>query len=628
MLGIQSAGVAEPLARITVEAGEHTRVDPPVCVALAGVPGVALGAEYVLVEGESAQRVVHPAQLEGASPVKLWWILSGKTQAGTKRTFELMETPEHKAPAVSVKKYDDYYEIWCGADKAPPSGAPGAGLVRVLRYNHEIVPPPEGQSDLYKRSGFIHPLWSPAGSVLTNIHPPDHIHHLGIWMPWTHTEFEGKPVDFWNLKEGQGTVRFVKYLATTDGPVFGGFQVEQVHVALKTAEGEKVVLKEVWDVRVYNVGGPGKPAAAGKGYWLWDFKSTQRCVADSPLRQVEYRYGGFGFRGAAEWDEQTAEYLTSEGKTRKDGHATRARWCDTSGKIKEWEGVTFYSHPQNFRHPEPMRIWPEGQVFFNWAPSQAGDWEMKPGEDHVFRYRLYVHEGKVNVADAERIWADYAEPPKVTVEPGPPGGPAASRGGVAADRPKDAIVLFDGKDFSHWTTGGDKEIGWKIADGEMTIVPKSGSIMTRQSFADFKMHVEFKTPQLPPDVKGQGRGNSGVYIQRRYEVQILDSYGLEPKKNECASIYTFKAPDKNVCKKPGEWQSYDITFYAARYEGQKKVKNARISLVHNGVSVHDDDVEVPNKTGAGQPEGPEPGPILLQEHGNVVSFRNIWIVPL
>jgi hypothetical protein len=434
-------------------------------------------------------------------------------------------------------------------------------------------------------------------------------------MPWTHTEFEGKPVDFWNLKEGQGTVRFVKYVSTTDGPVYGGFQVEQDHVALKTAEGEKVVLKEVWDVRVYNVGGPDK------GYWLWDFKSTQRCVADSPLRQVEYRYGGFGFRGAAEWDEQTAEYLTSEGKTRKDGHATRARWCDTSGKIKEWEGVTFYSHPENFRHPEPMRIWPEGQVFFNWAPSQAGDWEMKPGEDHVFRYRLYVHEGKVNVADAERIWADYAEPPKVTVEPG------RAKPAVAADRPKDAIVLFDGKDFSHWTTGGDKEIGWKIADGEMTIVPKSGSIMTRQNFTDFKMHVEFKTPQLPPEVKGQGRGNSGVYIQRRYEVQILDSYGLEPKKNECASIYTFKAPDKNVCTKPGEWQSYDITFYAARYEGQKKLKNARISLVHNGVLVHDD-VEVPNKTGAGQPEGPEPGPILLQEHGNVVSFRNIWIVPL
>ncbi len=594
-----------PLAKITVEAGEHTRVDTPVCGLLDGVPLSLPGASYVLTEGSASGRNVVAAQLEPGSPAKLWFILAGETKPGTKRTYEFsIQERSAKGPdaGVSVRQSQDYCDILYGDTK-------------VLRYNHAVVPPPAGQSDLYKRSGFIHPLWSPAGSVLTNIHAPDHIHHLGIWMPWTHTEFEGKSVDFWNLKEGQGTVRFVKYLATTDGPVYGGFQVEQEHVALKTAEGEKVVLKEEWDVRVYNVGGPGK------GYWLWDFKSTQRCVADSPLRQVEYRYGGFGFRGAAEWDEQTAEYLTSEGKTRKDGHATRARWCDTSGKIKEWEGVTFYSHPGNFRHPEPMRIWPEGQVFFNWAPSQAGDWEMKPGEDHVFRYRLYVHEGKVNVADAERIWADYAEPPKVTIEPG------LARPDVTADRPKDAIVLFDGKHFSHWTTGSDKEIGWKVADGVMTIVPKSGSIMTKQSFADFKMHVEFKTPQLPPEVKGQGRGNSGVYIQRRYEVQILDSYGLEPKKNECASIYTFKAPDKNVCKEPGEWQSYDIIFHAARYEGQKKVKNARISLVYNGVLVHDD-VEVPNKTGAGQPEGPEPGPILLQEHGNVVSFRNVWIVPL
>ena len=605
MLGVQSAGAAEPLARITVEAGEHTRVDTPVCGSLDGVSLDSPDARYVLTEGSAPGRNVVAAQLEPGSPAKLWFILAGETKPGAKRTYEFSiqeRSAEGPDAGVSVRKTQDYCDILYGDTK-------------VLRYNHAVVPPPAGQSELYKRSGFIHPLWSPAGSVLTNIHAPDHIHHLGIWMPWTHTEFEGKSVDFWNLKEGQGTVRFVKYLATTDGPVFGGFQVEQEHVALKTDAGEKVVLREVWDVRVYDVGGPAK------GYWLWDFKSTQRCVADSPLRQVEYRYGGFGFRGAAEWDEQTAEYLTSEGKTRKDGHATRARWCDTSGKIKEWEGVTFYSHPENFRHPEPMRIWPEGQVFFNWAPSQAGDWEMKPGEDHVFRYRLYVHEGKVNVADAERIWADYAEPPKVTVEPG------RAKPAVAADRPKDPIVLFDGKDFSHWTTGGDKEIGWKIADGEMTIVPKSGSIMTKQSFADFKMHVEFKTPQLPPEVKGQGRGNSGVYIQRRYEVQILDSYGLEPKKNECASIYTFKAPDKNVCRKPDEWQSYDITFYAARYEGLKKLKNARISLVHNGVLVHDD-VEVPNKTGAGQQEGPEPGPILLQEHGNVVSFRNIWIVPL
>ncbi len=165
----------------------------------------------------------------------------------------------------------------------------------------------------------------------------------------------------------------------------------------------------------------------------------------------------------------------------------------------------------------------------------------------------------------------------------------------------------------------------------MKIVPGSGSIVTKQNFRDFKLHVEFKTPQLAANVKGQARGNSGVYLQRRYEIQILDSFGLPPKNNECGSLYTVKAPDKNVCKQPGEWQSYDITFHAARFDGQgknaKKVKNACITVWQNGVLIHDD-VEIPNKTGAGQPEGPEPGPILLQEHGSEVMFRNIRIVPL
>jgi hypothetical protein len=369
------------------------------------------------------------------------------------------------------------------------------------------------------------------------------------------------------------------------------------------------VLDEIWDVRVYNVGG------SEKGYWLWDFVSTQRCVADSPLRLLEYRYGGFGFRATADWKGETAAYLTSEGKTRKDGHATRARWCDTAGVSDgQWKGITFFSHPKNFRHPEAMRIWPgfDDEVFFNWAPVQTGDFEMKPGEDHVFRYRQYVHEGKVDVEKTEQLWNDYAHPPKMTVE---------------AVRLGNAIVLFDGRDFSRWVADGAKDIGWQIVDGAMKIVPKSGSIVTKQSFGDFRLHAEFKTPQMPADVKGQGRGNSGIYIQRRYELQILDSYGLEPTNNECASLYRFKAPDKNVCNMPGRWQSYDIIFHAARHEGQKKVKNARITVWHNGVLVHNE-AELENKTGAGRPEGPEPGPILLQEHGNEVWFRNVWIVPL
>jgi hypothetical protein len=187
-------------------------------------------------------------------------------------------------------------------------------------------------------------------------------------------------------------------------------------------------------------------------------------------------------------------------------------------------------------------------------------------------------------------------------------------------------VLFDGEDFFQFTGDGGKAIGWKIADGAMEVVPNSGSIITRREFRDFAMHVEFNVPYMP-EATGQGRGNSGVYIQKRYELQILDSYGLESQDNDCGSIYKTKAPDKNVCLKPGEWQYYDIVFTAAKWAGQKKVANARITVCQNGALIQND-YEIPNKTGAGRAEGPTAGPILLQEHHNNVKFRNVWIVPL
>jgi len=593
-----SVSLGEPLAIITVDAGHYTRVDTPVSLDLSGVPFGFFNDRLSLVEIAGDKRVPVAVQLEAGSPPRLWWILSGETPADGKRVYELSRSSANvnEGSGIQVTRDESVLILRKGEQQ-------------ILQYNHAIVPAPEGQSKLYDRGGFIHPLWSPSGSVLTNIHPDDHYHHLGIWMPWTHTEFEGKPVDFWNLGSGQGTVRFNRFLSTTSGQIFGGFKAEQDHVALKTSSGEKVVLKEVWDVRVYNIGGPGG------GYWLWDFVSTQRCVEDSPLKLLEYRYGGFGFRATADWKGETAAYLTSQGRTRKDGHATRARWCDTSGVSDgKWKGVTFFSNPQNFRHPEAMRIWPgfEQEVFFNWAPVQTGDFEMKPGRDHAFRYRQYVHEGKVDVEKTEQLWSDYAHPPKVEIE---------------AAESVDAVMLFGGADFSHWTTGSDKKIGWAHVGDAMKIVPGSGSIMTKQDFTDFRMHAEFKTPQLPPNVKGQGRGNSGIYIQRRYELQILDSYGLAPKNNECGSLYKFRPPDKNVCAMPGRWQSYDIIFHAAKFDGNKKKENAQITVWHNGVLIHND-VALENKTGAGRPEGPEPGPILLQDHGNEVLFRNIWIEPL
>lgn len=195
--------------------------------------------------------------------------------------------------------------------------------------------------------------------------------------------------------------------------------------------------------------------------------------------------------------------------------------------------------------------------------------------------------------------------------------------------PEGAIVLFDGKSLDGWVkrNGGGKP-GWKLLDGGIGEV-HGGDVITERTFdGDFKLHVEFRVPYMPR-AKGQARGNSGVYIQGHYEVQILDSYGLDSKNNDCGAIYEVAAPLVNACKAPTVWQSYDIEFHSPMCVDGKKTAPARITVFQNGVKIQDD-VKIPvNHTRAGMEGDPcQPGPILLQDHGNPVQFRNVWLLPL
>ena len=198
-----------------------------------------------------------------------------------------------------------------------------------------------------------------------------------------------------------------------------------------------------------------------------------------------------------------------------------------------------------------------------------------------------------------------------------------------AKPPKGAIVLFDGKDASSWTHYDGKPIKWKIADGAMAVVPKTGNIRTKRTFGDQRLHVEFKCP-LMPKAKGQGRGNSGAYLQGLYEIQVLDSYGIaKPGKGDCGALYDSYPPCKNACLPPDQWQSYDITFRAPKFDKAGKiVKQGRITCVHNGIKVIDDKA-LKGPTRAHMKWDPtQPGPLMLQDHGNVVAYRNIWVMPL
>lgn len=182
--------------------------------------------------------------------------------------------------------------------------------------------------------------------------------------------------------------------------------------------------------------------------------------------------------------------------------------------------------------------------------------------------------------------------------------------------PEGAIVLFDGTSLDEW------EKGRMTADGLLM----EGAVSKRR-FRDFFIHLEFCTP-FQPFARGQARGNSGFYAQGRYEVQILDSFGGIGAKDECGAIYGVAAPRVNMCFPPLSWQTYDIEFRAARFDDSgKKVANARMTVRHNGVLIHDS-VEIPGPTRAAliATESPEPGPIYLQDHGNPVRFRNIWVI--
>ncbi len=215
-----------------------------------------------------------------------------------------------------------------------------------------------------------------------------------------------------------------------------------------------------------------------------------------------------------------------------------------------------------------------------------------------------------------------ATAPKVVAAPTSPGGP-----------PSDAVVLFDGKDLSNWSsvrTGGTAE--WDVTDGYIQVKPRTGDIASNYEFGDCQLHIEWATPSTVKG-EGQGRGNSGIFLMERYEVQVLDSWQNPTYfHGQAASIYKQHPPLVNVTRKPGEWQTYDIVFTAPRFDTMgKAVENGRITVIHNGVLVQNN-VGIHGNTWHDRSpyyiaHGPR-GSLKLQDHGDLVRFRNIWVRPL
>lgn len=396
---------AQELAKFTVKTSD-ARIDDPVSVSLDGMNYNTDKGNLVLYEITNAGEKEIPSQLEAGHSARLWFVLNGESLKNTERKFvlKLEEKPAETNMMVSLKK--DYKDLSLLLNDKP-----------ILNYRYAITYPPDGINPIFKRSGFIHPLWSPGGEVLTRIQPPDHYHHYGIWGPWTHTHIDDRPVDFWNLNAGQGTVQFAGFLSEVEGAVFSGFKALQQHIDFGAKGEDQIALNEILDVRAWNL---------GEGVWMVDYTTSINSPLKNGIMLDAYRYGGgIGFRATEKWNKDNCSVLTSDNKTRADADGSFAKWCIVEGESATnagRSGILFLSHPSNRMHPEPMRVWPldanggRGDMYFEFVPIRHVEWKLDPNHEYTLKYRMIFFDGKLDAETAEKYWNSFASNPEITIE--------------------------------------------------------------------------------------------------------------------------------------------------------------------------------------------------------------------
>jgi hypothetical protein len=349
------------------------------------------GKSLVLRDAEGA-RVPLQVDAQGRASVVL-----AALKAGARASFTVEETPPAVAAVTAVREADGVKLT--------------LGPATVLRYQTAGKLPP-GIGNNFLRGGYIHPLLTPGGLLVTDDYPGDHRHHHGIWSAWAHSTFEGRQMDFWNMGGGSAKVDFASLVGTWDGPVHAGLRARQVFVDLRAPGGGKTALDEEWVVTLYRTHQGTVP------YFVFDLDSTQQAASVSPVMLESYLYGGFAFRGSAQW-RTGATFLTSEGKDRRAGDGSTGRWCYIGGPVGgKMGGYAVLGHPSNFRAPQPMRLNPT-DPYFSFSPVKMGGFPILPGKPYQSRFRFVVSDGNPDQALLDRLWNDYATPPEVTVRPGP-----------------------------------------------------------------------------------------------------------------------------------------------------------------------------------------------------------------
>ncbi|MET0135045.1 MAG: family 16 glycoside hydrolase [Kibdelosporangium sp.] len=411
------------------------------------------------------------------------------------------------------------------------------------------------------------------------------------------------------------TAKQWRYVST---PAYGGPKVDQENLSVSSAtlsaDGKKVTLKlnGLKANRVVHLRSP-RPFTSSGGVSLWNTEAWYTLnslagVAPSAAQTLDAESAALS--GGAKVNTDHTGYT---GSGFVDGYGTSGATtrfavnAATAGVHNV--GLRYSNGPNPFSGAKTVSVYVNGTKVKQISVASTGDWETWATHTEALTLRAGANTiaYKYDTGDTGNINLD-----QLTVSPG------------------GRISLFDGSGVGNWQKTDGSAATWPVADGSMEAL--GGDIRTKQSFGDFKLHAEFWLPNLPPEVTGQQRANSGIYLQDRYELQVLDSFGKATLANDdAASIYLKKAASSNASTAPRTWQTYDITFRAARFNSQGgKTENARVTVVWNGVTIHQD-FAIDGPTGAGAPEGPTAGPIRLQDHGDPgenVRYRNIWVEPV
>ncbi len=374
--------------RIDVAAGSHDRRDCPVVIDL---PEPLAASAWLSLEAAGGNVPVPVQRLTG-EPARAVFLLD-ELPAGETRSYYLSAGDPDADPHVTAT--DSEREITLRVGDKP-----------VLAYNRSVLEPPEGVDSVFRSSGFIHPVYTPSGKIITDAYPADHLHQHAIFFSWVRAVFEGRSVDFWNQAEGAGTTEHFTINDIRSGDVFAGLTVVRRYIDKTAPAGPKAALEETWTIHCY---------AVDDGF-LFDIESEQRTATTAPLTVNEYHYGGMAVRGAAGWTKGSGvAMLTSEGKDRVEGNHTRPVWLEMNGPVESGSaGILAMDHAGNFHHPQPVRLHPT-MPYFCFAPMVIGEFQINAGELYVTRYRFHVHDGGPDPENNDRLWHDYSDPPAVTI---------------------------------------------------------------------------------------------------------------------------------------------------------------------------------------------------------------------